>query len=200
MPETRIEEFDAVTITGASIQFFENGTQQEGTKFGCMGSITGETEMRDIVKNCEGVESKKISKPVRMNNTVNAHIPIQVARDFFGLSNKDLKPGVWAYGTLSKGKKFIFTADVIDEFEDIVKLIAFVNCTNATGFRIQIENGSEEVAQLELEFSVLPDELKNFYYEALVNDLGDETVAKQWHKQFTTDLVKSDGTGGGVEG
>lgn len=190
MAPVRIEEFDAVTITGASIQFFENGTQQEGTKFGCMGSINGETEMRDIVKNCEGVEAKKISKPVKMNNTVNAHIPVQVARDFFGLSNKDLKPGVWAYGSLSKGKKFVFTADVIDEFEDVTKLIAFVNCTNSTGFRIQIENGGDEVAQLELQFTSLRDELKNFYYEALIDELEDATVAKQWHEKFTPELVK----------
>lgn len=191
MAVTRIEEFDAVTITNASIQFFENGTQQEGTKFGCVGSVTGETEMRDISKLCEGVEAKKISKPIKMNNTVNAHIPVQVARDFFGMTNKDLKPGVWAYGTLSKGKKFVFTADVIDEFEDIVKLIAFANCSNSTGFRIQIENGADQVAQLELQFSALPDSNKQFYYEALVAELEDTTIAEQWHTTFTPELVEA---------
>lgn len=187
----RIEEFDAVTITNASVQFFENGEQKEGTKFGCMGTLSGETEMRDISKICEGVEVKRISKPLRMNLTVNAHIPVQVARDFFGLTNKDLKPGVWAYGSFSRGKKFVFTADIIDEFEDVTKLIAFPNCTNSTGFRIQVENGGEEVAQLELQFSALPDDLKQFYYEAFVEELEDQTIAEQWHTMFTADLVKA---------
>lgn len=191
MAVTRIEEFDAVTITNVGIQFFEEGTQQEGTKFGCVGSINGETEMRDISKTCEGVEVKRISKPLKMNNTLSAHIPVQVARDFFGLSNKDLKPGIWAYGSLSRGKRFVLTADVVDEFEDIVKLIAFANCTNSTGFKIQVENGGDEVALLELEFSVLPDKLRNFYYEALVSEIEDDTVAEEWHTMFTPELVEA---------
>ncbi|SFA50926.1 hypothetical protein SAMN05192569_102816 [Parageobacillus thermantarcticus] len=188
---TVIQEFDAVSIKNASVQFFENGQQQPGKKFGCVGQIEGETEIIEIVKKCEGIEVKKKSKPVKMNLTVSAHIPVQVARDFFGLRNEDLKPGVWAYGTLSKGKSFVFTADVIDEFEDIVKLIAFPNCTNSSGFKIAIENGADEVAMLELEFTALADSLNNFYYEALVAELEDPTVAEQWHTQFTPELVKA---------
>jgi hypothetical protein len=188
---TVIEEFDAVSIKNASVQFFEGGTQQAGKKFGALGSIEGETEVIEIVKKAEGVEVKKKSKPVKMNLTVSAHIPVQVARDFFGLSNDDLKPGIWAYGSLAKGKRFVFTADVIDEFEDIVKLIAFSNCSNAAGFKIAIENGSDEVAMLELEFTALADSLNNFYYEALVSELADPSLADQWHTQFTPALVQA---------
>ncbi|MBL1705283.1 phage tail protein, partial [Klebsiella pneumoniae] len=32
-----IEEFDSVSIVNASIQFKKNGTQEPGTKFGCVG-------------------------------------------------------------------------------------------------------------------------------------------------------------------
>lgn len=188
---TIIQEFDAVTIKNASVQFFEDGVKQAGTKFGALGSIEGETEVIEIVKRVEGIEVKKKSKPVKMTLTVNAHIPVQVARDFFGLKTDGLKPGIWAYGSLSAGKKFIFTADVIDEFEDVVKLIAFPNCSNATGFKISIENGADEVAMLELEFTALADELSNFYYEALVSELQDSTVATQWHTQFTPTLVET---------
>jgi hypothetical protein len=188
---TVIQEFDAVSIKNASVQFIDNGTQQPGTKFGCMGSIEGETEGIEIVKKCEGVEVKRKFKPNKMNLTVNAHIPVQVARDFFGLTNADLKPGVWAYGELSKGKQFVLTADVIDEFEDVVKLIAFPNCSNNTGFKISIENGADEVAMLELNFTALKDSLGNFYYESFIEELDDSTVAEQWHTQFTPDLVKA---------
>jgi hypothetical protein len=188
---TVIQEFDAVSIKNASVQFIDNGTQQPGKKFGCIGTIEGETEGIEIVKKCEGVEVKRKFKPNKMNLTVNAHIPVQVARDFFGLTNQDLKPGVWAYGELSKGKQFVLTADVIDEFEDVVKLIAFPNCSNNTGFKISIENGADEVAMLELEFTALKDSLGNLYYEAFVNELEDPTVAEQWHTQFTPELVKA---------
>ncbi|WP_153123280.1 phage tail protein [Peribacillus tepidiphilus] len=187
---TVIQEFDAVSIKNASIQFFDGATQKPGTKFGLVGSIEGETEVIEIVKKAEGIEVKKKSKPTKMNLTVSGHIPVQVARDFFGLSNDNLKPGVWAYGSLSKGKRFVFTADVIDEFEDVVKLIAFSNCSNSSGFKIAVENGSDEVAMLELEFTALADELNNFYYEALVDELEDQTIATQWHTTFTPSLVE----------
>jgi hypothetical protein len=188
---TVIQEFDAVSIKNASIQFLENGVQQAGTKFGLLGNIEGETEGIEIVKKAEGIEVKRKFKPTKMNLTASGHIPVKVARDFFGLKTEGLKPGVWAYGTLSKGKDFVFTADVIDEFEDIVKLIAFSNCSNTTGFKIAIENGADEVAMLEIEFAALTDELGNFYYEALVDELADATVATQWHTKFDTALVEA---------
>lgn len=188
---TIIEEFDAVSIKNSSIQFRKNGTQEPGTKFGCVGTLSGETEIRELIKRCEGVIAKKKTKPVQMNMTVSAHIPVQVARDFFGLSTEKLKPGIWAYGTLSKGHDFVYTADVVDEFEDLVKLIAFPNSSNAGGFRISVANGEDELAELELTFTALADDLGYFYYEALVDELEDPSVAEEWHTQFTTDLVSS---------
>ena len=190
---TIIEEFDAVRITNASIQFIENGTQQLGTSFGCIGTIEGETELTEFTKLCEGVEVKKITKPIKMNNTVSAHIPIQVARDLFGFSNKDLKAGVYSYGAESKGKNFVFTADVIDEFQDVTKLIAFSNCVSATGFKLSIENGSDELAELEIEFTAMKDSAGNFYYEAITSELDEADKGffiDEWHSSFTPTLVK----------
>jgi hypothetical protein len=185
-----VTEFDSVTITNASIQFFNGNEQQEGEKFGCLGDLEVETESKEIVKKCEGIETKKITKPQKSDVKVNAHIPVQVARDYFGLSNEGLKPGVWAYGSMSKGKGFVFTADVVDEFEDITKMVAFANCANATGLKMKIENGADEVALLELEFTALPDGNRQIYYEAFIDELDDDQVKEQWHKQFTPDLVK----------
>lgn len=187
---TIIEEFDAVKITNVSIQFFENGLQKPGTKFGCVGKIEGETELTEYTKKCEGVEVKKITKPLKMNNTVSAHIPIKVARNLFGFSNKDLKAGVYSYGADSKGKRFVLTADVVDEFQDITKLVAFSNCVSATGFKLSIENGSDELAELEIEFTAMKDDNGQFYYEALVSELDDPKVEEQWHQVFTPTLVK----------
>lgn len=189
-----ITEFDAVSIKNASIQFIENGEQLEGVKFGCVGEIDGETEAREVVKMCAGVEVKKMIIPEKMNLSVSAHVPVEVARSIFGLSNEDLKPGVWAYGADSKGKDFIFTADVVDDFEDVVKLIAFANASNSAGFQIKVENGQDEVALLEMEYTALVDKNNKFYYEALVDELEDEAIAEEWHTKFTPELV----TAGGV--
>ncbi|PKG23946.1 phage tail protein [Niallia nealsonii] len=188
MPTT-IQEFDAVRISNASIQFFKDGIKQPGIKFGCLGTVEGETEVQEIVKVCEGVTVKRKIKPLRMTVTVSAHIPVAVARTYFGLKDT-YGTKVYTYGTDSNGEKFIFTADVIDDFEDVVKLIAFSNCTDNTGLKISIENGADEVALLEVEFTVLPDELKQMYYEAFVDELTDANIASKWHSDFTADLVK----------
>ncbi|PGM62494.1 phage tail protein [Bacillus cereus] len=185
-----IEEFDSVSIANASIQFKKKGTQEPGTKFGCVGTIEREPESKELKKVCGGVTMKKKSKTTEIKITVSAHIPVKVARDYFGFDTAGLKPGVWVYGSESKGYDFAFTADVVDEFEDVVKLIAFPNCSNSTGFKFAIANGEEELAMMELEFTALPDDLKKFYYEAFVDELSDATVAQKWHTQFNSALVK----------
>lgn len=190
---TVITEFDAVTINNASIQFKDGVTYTPGTKFGCIGSIEGETEVLTRELRCGVDVLKSVTKPTRMTLTLSAaNVPIQVARDVFGLKTEGLKTGVWSYGRSSKSKDFILTADVIDEFEDVVKMIAFPNSSNTAGFRIQtIENGAEEVANIEFEFTVLSDEAGEMYYEALVPELEDATVAEQWHTAFTRTLVEA---------
>ncbi|MED3396209.1 MULTISPECIES: phage tail protein [Bacillus cereus group] len=185
-----IEEFDSVSIVNASIQFKKKGVQEPGTPFGCVGTIEGEPEIKEIKKICGGATIKKKTKTTEIKITVAAHIPVKVARDYFGFDTTGLKPGIWAYGSESKGNDFVFTADVVDEFQDIVKLIAFPNCSNSTGFKFSIANGEEELAMMELEFTALPDELKKFYYEAFVEELADATVAQKWHTQFNSTLVK----------
>lgn len=124
---TIITEFDAVTVENGSVQFFKNGTQEPGTAIGCTGTVEGETESLSILKKCKGATTKKITKPMQHNLTYSGHIPVRVLRDVFGLKNEGLKPGIYSYGVNSKGHNFVLTFDVVDEFEDVTKLIAFPN-------------------------------------------------------------------------
>ncbi len=190
MAKTIIEEFDSMSFTNVGIQFIEGGIQQTGTKFGCVGTIEGETEMLEIVKKCEGLEVKKISKPSKMTMTLSGHLRVDVLRKIFGIKTDGLKAGVWSYGAKSKGKAFILTADVIDEFADLKKMVAFSNCASTTGFKFKVENGADELAETELEFTALKDSNGEFYYEALLDEVDDVQVKEKWHTQFTPGLVK----------
>jgi hypothetical protein len=188
---TVVETFDSISIKNASIQFkSSDGTIVPGTKFGALGSIDGETELKPLVKTQEGVEVKRRDKPMKMNLTVSAHIPVKVIRDVFGITNTDLKPGIYKYSKLAEGKEFILTADVIDEFEDITKLVAFPNSITASGYQFSIENGAEEVAEVELSLAAYPDDQGNIMYEAYVSELEDQTIAETWHTSFDYSLVE----------
>lgn len=188
---TVVETFDPMAIRNSSVQFKQSdGSFTPGTKFGCVGSVEGETTLKEIIKMCEGVEVKKKVKPEKIDLTVSAHIPVAVVRDMFGLKTEGLKPGIYSYAKDSKGKEFIYTADVIDEFEDVTKLIAFPRAVSATGFKFAIENGADEVAEMEVEITCYPDEQGNLYYEALVSELTDTTIVETWHSQFTYSLVE----------
>lgn len=192
---TIVERFDPVTITNLGVQMVgDDGTKEDGQKFGATGSVGGETTLREIIKTEEGIEVAKKVKPQKMDLTVTGHVQVSVLRDIFGFKTDDLKPGVYSYGSDSKGKRFTLTADAIDEFEDVTKLMAFPNCTSATGFVFTIENGADEVALMELTLSAYPDDTKQIYYEALIDELDDVTVSDTWHTQFDRTLVESTAT------
>ena len=184
-----VEEFDSWDIQNASIQFIEGGTQLPGTKFGCVGTLGFEPETSVLSKKCGRAVISEKTVTTKLNVTVTAHIPVQVARDYFGLSNKKLKPGVYSYGADSIGKDFVFTADVIDQFQDLTKLVAFAKGSNSTGFKLNIDTSQEELALLELAFSAVADVNNQFYYEAIVAELEDPTIADTWHTKFEPSLV-----------
>lgn len=184
-----VEQFDTWDISNASIQFFNGGTQSPGTKFGCIGTMTSEPETVVLSKRCGRTTVREKTVTTKLNVTLSAHVEVQVLRDYFGLSNEDLKPGVYSYGAGSLGKDFVFTADVIDSFEDNTKLIAFPNASNSGGFTINIDTSQEELAMLEISFSAVADVANQFYYEAIVAELDDPTIADTWHTNFTRDLV-----------
>lgn len=185
---TVVETFDAVSVKNTSVQFHDD--EGKSTRIGCVGSISGETEMRELVKRCEGVEVRKRTRPEKMNLTLSGHVKVSVLRKVYGLSNDDLKDGIYKYSTNAKGQEFTLTADVIDEFEDVTKLIAFPNCISATGLQFTIENGADEVAEVELEFTVYPNESNDFYYEALIPEIEDDEVQEEWHTDFSYELVE----------
>lgn len=166
---------------------FKSGTSYASVP--CVGSCEEEMESKVITKSCRGVVVKKIVKGTG-NGTlkVTLHMPWAVYTQAYGMDLDTLIAGVKAYGRNSIHEGFSTVMDIEDE-DGAEKLKAYPNCIMETGVTRKIENGAEEVAELELEISTLPDEYGNGMYEALVEEL-DETVAKQWMSAFEPALVQ----------
>lgn len=156
----------------------------------CVGSCEEEMNTRIITKKCRGVVKKKKVRPTGDGKfKITAHIPWAVYTDMFGMDVDGLIDGVKAYGTNSVHKEFASTMHITDE-DGVEKYKAYPNCVVETGLARKIENGAEEVAEVELEVSVMPDDYGNGLYEALADELTDETAKTTWMTAFAPDMVQ----------
>ena len=162
------------------------------TNVNCVGSAEEEMEAKTVTKSCRGVVVKKVSRGTG-NGTVkvSAHIPWDAYTQAYGMNLDTLIKGVKAYGRNSVHEGFVIVMHIMDE-DGNEKLKAYPNAVLETGVSRKIENGAEEVAEIELEISVMPDEFGNGVYEVVVSDLEDETVKTTWMTAFTPELVQLD--------
>ena len=104
------------------------------------------------------------------------------------MEDEDLKDGVYAYGQDSMHPVFSATEKVTNEDGD-VKFKAYPNCTVKEGIVRKVENGGEDVAEIDMTLSVMPDEHGKGMYEALESKV-DETIKKTWLEDFTPEMVR----------
>lgn len=156
----------------------------------CVGTCEEELESRVTTKSCRGVVVKKTVKGTG-NGTLkfSMHIPYDIYTQAYGMQLDTLLEGVKAYGSNSVHEGFAIVMRVFDE-DGVEKYKAYPNCIIETGVANKIENGAEEVAEIELEVSVMPDEYGNGMYQAIATDLKDETVKTTWLTAFTPELVQ----------
>ena len=155
----------------------------------CMGSLEEEMEIKKITKSCRGRVKKTIIKGTG-NGTLKfkGHIPWDIYTESFGMNLDTLIEGVKAYGANSRHADLALVALVEDE-DGNEKYKAYPNAVMSVGKTSKITNGEEEVAEIEGEISVMPDEFDNGVYEALASEL-DEEVGAQWLTAFTPELVQ----------
>lgn len=181
--------------TGSEFELDKMGVKFEGESenyqtMECVGSLEEEMSVKTVTKSCRGVVKKKRSKGTGEGTLkLSAHIPWAIYTKAFGMVLDSLKEGVKAYGSNSVHKVFSLVGHVTDE-DGNEKLKAYPNCTITTGVVRKIENGAEEVAEMELEIGVMPDKYGNGVYEAVVEELTDETIASTWMTAFEPDLVQ----------
>ena len=167
---------------------FTGGEKYESVN--CVGSCEEEMESKTITKSCRGVVVKTLSRGTGKGTLkLTAHIPWAVYNEAYGMELETLAEGVKAYGRNSIHKGFSIVMHIKDE-DGVEKLKAYPNCIITTGVARKIENGAEEVAELELEIAVSPDEYGNGLYEAIVSELTDDTIKITWMSAFTPELIQ----------
>lgn len=163
---------------------------EEYKSVNCVGSCEEEMESKTVTKSCRGVVVKTVSRGTGAGTLkVTAHVPWDVYVEAYGMNLDTLIEGVKAYGRNSVHKNFAITMHIKDE-DGYEKLKAYPNCVMAVGVTRKIENGAEEVAELELEISTMPDGYGNGMYEALVSELKDETAKTNWMTKFNPAMVQ----------
>lgn len=164
------------------------------TKFetmGCVGSAEESLEVKTVSKKCRGVVAKTRTKGTGTGEVkLSLHMPYDIFTTAYGLEATGLKEGVRAYGQLSIHKEFCMVQKVSDE-DGNVKYKAYPKCMIKDGISRKVENGAEEVAELEVTISIMPDELGYGMYEALESDITDGKIKTDWMTAFTPDLVKA---------
>lgn len=156
----------------------------------CVGSCEEELDVKVTKKKCRGVVIKTRVRGAGTGKLkVSMHMPWDIYTDVYGMDLDDLIEGVKAYGINSVHKEFAITQHVFDE-DDAEKFKAYPKCIIETGVVRKIENGAEEVAEIELEISLMADEYGNCMYEALAEELQNETVKSKWMTAFEPSMVR----------
>lgn len=178
-------DYSEFRVTNASIKF---GKDVSASKFGCIGSIEETLNTKKISKKCEGIIVKNRTKPDGSGELkISLHMEQEAYYQAFGMNATDLKTGIKGYGKLPH-EEFCLTMEVFDE-DDIKKYKAYPNCVFSDGISRKIENGAEEVAEIEATLLVAADVNGYCMYEALAEGLEDD-VKEKWLTAFTPELVK----------
>lgn len=195
MASNTLQVFDECKITETHVKSYNRKTgalaTEKATKLGCTGKLEISSEYKTIVKNCEGVEQKSVKKITKLTGTISVHMPLAIARTVFGLSNEGLKSGVYGISDTTNTPDMCLTTKAIDLFTDEEKYICLPKIAFTTGFAKTIDNTSEEVAEVELEFNAYKDENNEFYYEACASEVDKTSIGDKWLEEFTPSMVKA---------
>lgn len=171
-------------------QWIKVAGEENYATMSCVGSSEEELEVKVITKKCRGVKAKEKVKGTGSGTlTESLHVPRDVYNKMYDMTRANLKKGVYAYGQNSSHPEFSITQRVLDE-DDEEKFKAYPRCILESGPKRSVENGQEEVPELELTITLLPDDNGECMYEALKSEL-DEEVAGKWLEHFDTSLVQS---------
>lgn len=161
------------------------------TRDDCVGSLTVERETKTVTKKCRGVTKKRKTKPTG-NGTIDVklHIKLALYRKIVNMINEGLQPGIYAFDNTASMPEFSITARVKDE-DDNEMYLGYPRCKIEEINALEIENGAEEVAEVDMKISYMPDEYNKGEYQALSVELtGNVLNAENWMTDFSSDLAQ----------
>lgn len=171
-------------------QHIKMADEESYSTMSCVGSSEEELEVKIITKKCRGAIAKeKVKGTGNGTLTESLHVPRDIYNKMYDMNRPNLKKGVYAYGQNSSHPEFSITQRVLDE-DGVEKFKAYPRCVLESGPKRPVENGQEEVPELELTIKLLPDDNGECMYEALKSELDEETAGK-WLEHFDTSLVQS---------
>lgn len=164
---------------------------EEYTRDDCIGKLSVERETKTVTKSCRGVVKKRKTKPTGNGTiTLSLHIKLSLYRAINNMVNEGLQPGVYAFDNTAAMPEFSIAARVKDE-DDNVMFKGFPRCKIEEINSLQIENGAEEVAEVEMTVSYMPDDYNKGEYEALETELtGTVLNANNWMTDFSSELAQ----------
>lgn len=180
--------FSEYELRKMAIRFDNESTAVEAS---CVGSCSEELEVRKVTKKCRGITVKTRVKGSGTGKlTISMHVPKDVYDGMFGMKLDGLIDGVRAYGQSSTHPEFCITQEVYDE-DGNKKFKAYPRCIMESGVSRSIENGTEEVKEVDLDISIMPDEHGMGMYEVLDSELKEETVRTNWMSKFDPETMYS---------
>ena len=165
---------------------------EEYTRDDCIGTLSVERETKTVTKSCRGVVKKRKTKPTGNGTiTLKMHIKLGLYRKLHAMQTEGLQPGVYAFDNTTPMPEFSLTARVKDE-DDVVMFKGFPRCKIEEINTLEIENGAEEVAEVELKASYMPDDYNKGEYEAVADELiGEVLTADNWMKEFSSETAQA---------
>ena len=180
--------FSEYELRKMAIRFDNESTAVEAS---CVGSCSEELDVRKVTKKCRGITVKTRVKGSGTGKlTISMHVPKDVYGGMFGMKIDGLIDGVRAYGQSSTHPEFCITQEVYDE-DGNKKFKAYPRCIMESGVSRSIENGTEEVKEVDLDISIMPDEHGMGMYEVLDSELKEETVRTNWMSKFDPETMYS---------
>ena len=189
MAGIRETDFSEVEVTKLGIRI---GTAKKADVLTCVGKLEEEMNCKTMTKKCGAKILKTRTKGTGDGTAkVSVYMPQDTLADLHGMTRTELKDGVIAYGTNSLHAEVCITAEVLDE-DGNKKFKAYPKCTIQTALSRSVDNDSEDISMLELEFAIMPDEHGEGLYEAIADDLKDATVKQKWMEEFSRSLVTTE--------
>ena len=156
----------------------------------CVGTSEEELNVKIISKNCRGVKAKeRVRGDGTGTLTQTLHVPVAVYNAIYDLNQSGLENGVRAYGRPNVHPEATLVQKVEDE-DGVLKYKAYPRVILESGPKRPITNGADEVAELNLEWALLPDENGYCMYEMFAED--NTELANKWMTAFDpADMVAS---------